>query len=622
MEDYTTSTGKLKITELDFDAIKTALKSYLEGQDEFKDYDFTGSAMNILLDVLAYNTHYNGFYANMLASEMFMDSASLRSSIVSLAKHLGYTPSSRRGSYSYVDVTFEGATSPMVIPKNAKFTTKIGSASHTFLATIARTANKDPISGKYIARNVEIKEGVYFTQTFTVKGTPNEIFEISNEDVDTTSILVGVAGEVYMKADDITELDSNSKVYFLQEGNQNRYQIYFGDGVIGKKPNVDDQIDLSYNVSLLGSGGNGAKQFYLAESISGDVTSVTIALSAGYTRSSGGADRESTSSIRIQAPRQYTTQKRAVTKNDYRTRIMNDYNLVDSVRVWGGEENIPPEYGSVFICVKPRTGYVLSLAERRKIAQDILKKRNVVSITPRFVEPDYLFVIPMVTFAYDPRKTTRTADQIALMVKSTVINYSATELDKFDEYFRHSVLSRQIDDTEPSITNNNTVVLMKKRIKPLLVSSRSYRIHFDNPLHRPHKGHTNILRSSTFTYRGVKNCSVVDFDGRLMITTSGAVEASVAKAYGPSGISSPPMSHYVINSNVGTVNYETGELIMDNFGPTSITDKSEYISFIAKPRIDDIISRENTIITIDDIDVLVSSIDDTNRLKENKVRGY
>ena len=173
--------------------------------------------MNILLDVLAYNTHYNGFYANMLASEMFMDSATLRSSIVSLAKHLGYTPSSRRGSCSYVDVTFEGATSPMVIPKNAKFTTKIGSASHTFLATIARTANKDPISGKYIARNVEIKEGVYFTQTFTVKGTPNEIFEISNENVDTTSILIGVAGEVYMKADDITELDSTSKVSSVYE---------------------------------------------------------------------------------------------------------------------------------------------------------------------------------------------------------------------------------------------------------------------------------------------------------------------------------------------------------------------------------------------------------------------
>lgn len=618
MSNYTTTTNKLKITELDFDAIKTALKSYLIGQDEFKDYDFEGSALNILLDVLAYNTHYNGFYTNMLASEMFMDSASLRSSIVSLAKHLGYTPSSKKGSIVYLDLVFEGAGSLMTIPKGAKFTTKIGSDIHTFLTTKAHTASFDPSDGKYKALNIEVKEGVSFNATHVVATQENQVFQIPNEDVDTTTLTVTAGGETYILADDITEVGATSKVYFLQEGNQNRYEIYFGDGVIGKKPSVSDMVQMVYSASMMGSDGNGASKFNLAESISG-ADLATVTLSSGWTRSSGGAERESTSSIKIQAPRQHALQKRLVTKNDYRTRLENDYNLVDSVRVWGGEENNPPDYGSVYVSIKPKTGYVISRGEQDRIAQDILKKRNVVTVRPVFVDPDYLFVVVDTTLAYDPRKTTRTAEQLKLLVKNTISNYNISNLGRFDEYFRYSLVSKKIDDTEIGIVNNNTNIAMKKRIRPILGVESSYTIKFHNPIYRPHAGHMHVIQSSGFRYRGVDNCYIIDKDSELMVVTSSSAQNDTTSQNTVEMYDG--QSYNVINSFIGTVDYDEGTLHL-NASPTTLNDGGQFIYFNAKPRINDILSGENTIITIETSDVTVRCIDDTDRINENKTRSY
>ena len=617
MADYTTSTNKLKVTELDFDAIKTALKTYLQGQDDFKDYNYDGSAISILLDVLAYNTHYNGFYINMLASEMFMDSASLRSSVVSLAKHLGYTPSSRRGASVYVDITLNGSGTALTIPKNAKFTSKIGNDVHTFLTTEAHTANYDSTDGTYKALQVELKEGVSFYTSYTVQGTNNEIFEIPNENVDTSTISVAVGGAVYTKVDDITELTSTSKVYYLQEGNQNTYEIYFGDGVNGVKPSNGDLVEISYNASSIGLDGNGATSFSLAEALVG-ATSATVTLSSINTRSFGGAERETVSSIRTQAPRQYASQKRVVTTNDYKTRLENDYNLVDSVRVWGGEENNPPEYGVVYVSVKPKSGYVLSEAEKTRLSEDILKKRNVVTVRPKFVSPDYLFVIVDATVSYDLRRTTRTVDQIKSIAKASISNYSSVNLSKFDQYFRYSVLSRVIDDSESGITNNNMVVAMKKRIRPVLRVEGTYRMHFDNAIHRPHKGHTNVIQSSLFTYRGNRNCYIIDRDGFLMVVSSSRADSTnvlntVETDYGEMNI---------LNPDVGSVNYETGEMFIGPFRPTTITDGSPFIYISAKPRIDDILGKENTIITIEPNDITVNCVDDTDRIPSNRVRDY
>jgi hypothetical protein len=620
---YTTTSSKLKITELDFDSIKGALKTYLKGQTEFEGYDFDGSAMSILLDVLAYNTHYNGFYTNMLASEMFMDSASLRSSVVSLAKHLGYTPASKKGSSVEIDVTFQGTGTSILIPKGAKFTSKLGTNIYTYLITESRVAKFDTSTLTYVAKNVKIKEGIAFSSTQTVVGsTTNETFEIPNEEVDLDTLTVAVGGDIYTKADDFTEISSTTKSYFIQEGNHNKYEIYFGDGVIGNKPSVGELVQMEYNISVLGSQGNGAKTFVLAESLTG-ATSVTVAMSPLHTRSSGGSEREDTSTIRIQAPRQYSLQKRVVTGNDYKTRLENDYNIVDSVKVWGGEDNNPPAYGRVFISIKPKAGYVLSRAEAHRVEQEILQKRNVVTVKPKFVDPDYLWIIPDVLVAYDPRKSSRTADQLKALVSASILKYTSGSLNKFDNYFRFSVLSRAIDDSEESILNNNMRVAMKKRIKPIMRVQGSYRIHFDNPLYRPYARNQPIIESSLFTYQGRKNCMIIDVDGILKIVGTGGgttvtgfnSRTNIREDYGTP-----------LNSDIGFVDYNSGEMLVGPFKATTIADGSEYIYFSAKPRIDDIMSRENTIVTIDSSDITINCVDDTDRnrpsILEDSGHGY
>ena len=631
MSDYITTTNNLKITELDFDAIKRALTTYLQGQDEFKDYDFTGSAMNILLDVLAYNTHYNGFYTNMLASEMFMDSASLRSSVVSLAKHLGYTPSSRKGATVNLDITFESSASAVTIPKNFKFTTTVGTTSYTFLTTRAHSAQFNSINQNYQATSVEVKEGINLTASYTVQGTTNEIFDIPNENVDVSTLVVSVAGEYYYLADNYTEVTSNSRVFFLQEGDQNRYQIYFGDGAIGKKPSNGDTVTISYNISVLGSDGNGASVFFPSDTIIAGATNVQVSLSSGFTRASGGAERETTSSIRIQAPRQFGLQKRVVTANDYKTRLENDYNLVDAVRVWGGEENNPPHYGTVYICVKPKTGYVLSSAERTRIGQDIIKKRNVVTVKPVFVDPSYMFIVPDISVSYDPRKTSRTPDQLKALVKANIILYVSNNLTKFDQYFRYSALSRIIDDSEVGITNSNMNIAMKKRFKPINRVQGDFGISFDNPIHRPHSGHMRVIQSTIFKYRNIDRCMLIDKDGELLIVEAGSQTESLnplarpltnPTEYQSGGLNSYLQDYTIVERGAGRVDYSTGEMRLTNFAASSIADGSEYIYIHAKPRIQDVIPKRNTIITIEPDDINIKCIDDTLRIADDRVRSY
>jgi hypothetical protein len=567
----------------------------------------------------------------MLASEMFMDSASLRSSVISIAKHLGYTPASRKGASVRVDLVVESGAS-VTIPKNFKFTSKIGTDTYTFLTTEAYAAQYNTIIANYQIPSIELKEGVAARTTYTVLGTTNEIFEIPNEDVDASTITVAVAGEYYQLADDITEATSTSKVYFLQEGDQNKYQIYFGDGSIGKKPSNGDQVSITYNVSLLGFDGNGASKFFVADTITG-ATSSTVTLSSGVTRASGGSERETTSSVRIQAPRQFGLQKRVVTANDYKTRLENDYNLVDAVRVWGGEENEPPDYGRVYICVKPKTGQVLSGAEEQRIGQDILKRRNVVTVMPKFVSPAYMFIVPDISIAYDPRKTARTPDQLKNLIKANILAYVSNNLSKFDQYFRYSALSRVIDDTEAGIMNSNMNIAMKKRFKPIIRVQGEFSIHFDNPIYRPHAGHARVIQSTLFKYRNVDNCVIIDDNGILKIVSTGINTDSLYStidssdktnpvSYQGGGLNAYSPDYTVLEKNIGTIDYNNGDLRLRKFKTMKIKDGSDYVYIYAKPRIQDIIPKRNTIITIESDDITINCIDDTLRVAEDSVRSY
>lgn len=615
---YLTETNKLKITELDFDSIKAALKTFLKGQDTFKDYNFEGSAINILLDILAYNTHYNGFYTNMLASEMFMDSAALRSSVVSLAKQLGYTPASRKGATVTIDFTHtalsaDAALSRTIsIPKYTKFTTKIENNIYTFLVTESSVGTLGSDNQTYAFSNIKLKEGVEFSSSYTATGDVGQRFAVPNENVDIDTLVVAKGGEIYNKADDITEIKSTDKVYFVQEGRNGLYEIYFGDGIVGVSPKADETIQIDYMITMLGEAGNGVKEFNLATVIGG--SNYTYGPPTGAV-SIAGAERETTETVRLQAPRQYGLQKRVVSADDYRARLKNDYSIVDSVRVWGGEDNNPPAYGKVFISVKPKDGYVLSDSERKKIIEDILKKRNVVTITPEFVDPLYLNLALDCSVIYDQRETTRNSTDLEAIVLNAVTEYNTNNLGKFDQYYQNSVLTKKIDSSEDAIKNSLVGVNIKSSFRPTLGSKEVHVINFNNPLYHPHVGHKSILDSTRFTVGGFDNCYFYDQSGKIYITRqlpSGAPQTTTTSPGIPGNLPTAP---------VGTINYETGEVTID-YSITSIDDSSVYIYLTVVPRSKNIISEQNTILTIDSADITITMNEESTIVESNKVQGY
>jgi len=604
---YTTTTNKLKITELDFDKIKGALKSYLSGQTEFAGYDFEGSGLNILLDVLAYNTHYNAFYINMLASEMFIDSATLRSSIVSIAKQLGYTPSSRKGSTVNLDLTITGTGSSIRLPKNTKFTTSIGSGVYTFLTTATHVIDQESLSsGTYSIGNVEVREGLFTSSTFTAEGIENEKFLIPSVDVDLDTLVVALGGEVYSKATDITDITSTSKVYFVQEGRQEKYEVYFGDGVVGKSPETGDQVELQYNLSMLGSDGNGAKTFTFADSVTG-VTGITPTLSSGYTRSIAGSERETAANIRANAPREFQMQKRVVTGDDYRARLLNDYGSIEAVRVWDGSELDPPEYGRVYIAAKPTSGLRMSAAEKYRIKNDLIKTRSVLGIQPVIVDPEYLTILLDCSVTYDPRQTTRTEDEVMTVVKNAIANYSSTTLNKFDEIYRNSVLTREIDNSEISIKNSATEITVMRSFPVRLRTSANYIIDFSNPLHHPHDGHQSILKSDLFNIAGFTNVELFDLDGRIYIRRGLGSQDR--------GTSQFP------RAAVGSVDYNTG-VVNIQLSITSTLTSSTDLRLYARPDRKDLTGAKTIITTIDSNNSVIRMLNETDLIDSQKVQGY
>ena len=604
---YTTTTNKLKITELDFDKIKGALKSYLSGQTEFSGYDFEGSGMNILLDVLAYNTHYNAFYINMLASEMFIDSATLRSSIVSIAKQLGYTPSSRKGSTVNLDLTITGTGSSIRLPKNTKFTTSIGSGVYTFLTTETHIIEETGVSsGTYAGVGIEVREGLFTSSTFTAEGVENEKFLIPSVDVDLDTLVVALGGEVYSKATDITDITATSKVYFVQEGRQEKYEVYFGDGVVGKSPETGDQVELQYNLSMLGSDGNGAKIFTFADSVNG-VTGITATLSSGYPRSIAGSERETAANIRANAPREFQMQKRVVTGDDYRARLLNDYGSIEAVRVWSGTDLDPPEYGRVYIAAKPTSGLRMSAAEKYRIQNELIKTRSVIGVQPVIVDPDYLTVLLDCSVTYDPRQTVRTEDQVVTVVKNAIANYSSTTLNKFDEIYRNSVLTREIDNSEISIKNSTTEVTMMRSFAVRAGTFADYRIDFSNPFHHPHAGHQSILRSVLFNIPGFTNVELFDLDGTIFIRR---------------GIGSKNRGTTQFpRAAVGRISYTEG--IVDlQLTVTGTVGLASTLRLYANPESRDLSGARTIITTIDTTNSVIRMIKETDIIESKRVGSY
>mgnify|MGYP004178344961 CR=1 FL=1 len=450
----------MKVTELDFDLIKESFKNYLKGNvtDDgfsFTDYDFEGSGLSVLMDLLAYNTHYNAFYTNMISNEMFLDTTTLRESAVSIAKQLGYTPASIRGSKATVSISFTATNlggQPVPIPKGTMFTTELDEGTYGFVTTQSYTAL--PSGDVYTVSDVEITEGLYTSVQYSFNSQLNQNFMIPNKNVDTSTITIlvtdvisGTSGTVYTLAEDYAALDGNSPVFFLQEVSDELYEVYFGDGNVGKKPADGNIIDISYVISN-GDVGNGASIF-----TSDPISSPDTSLNAGpfsttittQTSSAGGASRESIDSIKYLAPRNYEAQNRAVTTDDYKTRIMTDYPQVDAVACWGGEENDPPNYGKVYVSIKPKSGYVVTETDRDYIKKEILKSRNIATVEPIIVDPDYLYLGVDSTIKWDSRLTSLTSETLRAGVTNEILEWAQNNVEKFETYFRYTAFALLIN---------------------------------------------------------------------------------------------------------------------------------------------------------------------------------
>jgi len=597
-----TNDTRLTVTEFDFDDVKSNLKIFLKSQTEFTDYDFEGSGMNILLDVLAYNTHYLGFNANMLANEMFLDSASLRSSVVSHAKTLGYEPTSATAPKAIVDVTLNTTgVATATLSAGTVFTSTVDEVDYQFV-TIADVTKSNTGAGIPFT-NIDIYEGTYVTTRYTVDSSDvDQRFILPDNRSDTSTLTVKVQTSsadttttTYTKATDITQVSSTSYSYFLQEVESGKFEIYFGDGVIGTALSDDNIVILQYVVTNK-AGANGASIF----ANSGAIATVTDVSVSTVGSASGGAEPESISSIKYNAPLDYASQGRCVTAEDYKLYAKKLFTNTESVQVWGGEHGSfdtslgvtdTAVYGKVYISIKSTTGNDLTTTEKNQLVTD-LAPYTVASITPVIVDPETTYLILTTKFKYDSSATTSITADLETSVTSTLTTYNTDNLKQFGSMFRHSQLTGQIDDTDTAILSNVTNLSVGKFFTPTITASTAYTVNFNNAFYNPHSGHNatagGIIASTGFKISGdTTNVMYFDDDG----------EGNLRVYYIVAGV------RVYQDSTAGTVTYSTGKISINGIYITDVSDvdgaTSTQIRVTATPDSKDIVPVRNQLLEID-----------------------
>ena len=608
-----TNNKRLEVTEFDFDDVKDNLKTFLGAQTEFTDYDFEGSGMSALLDVLAYNTHYLGFNANMLANEMFLDSSSLRSSVVSHAKTLGYVPSSARASKATVDVTLNTNDTSATMPSGTVFNTTVDDVSYQFSTisdvTKSNTGNTIPFVG------VDIYEGSFITTRYTVDSSDiDQRFIITDNRADTTTLTVKVqtsstdsSSNTFTEATDITQVTTGSNVYFLQEVEAGLFEVYFGDGIIGTALSDDNIVILTYVVSNK-TAANGASIFTNSAAIA-SITDVSVATSA---TSTAGSEPESISSIKYNAPLDFASQGRCVTSEDYKVFAKKYFPNTQSVQVFGGEAGSfdtslgvvdTPEYGKVFISIKSTTGNALTATEKTQLVTN-LAPFTVASITPVIVDVQTTKLILQVVFKFDSSKTTKTSSTLASNISSTLTTFNTDSLGQFEGVFRHSKVTGLIDGADNSITGNITKVTMSDDLTPTIGTSTGYTIRFNNKLYNPHAGHNSasggVISSTGFKISGdTTNDMFFDDNG------SGVLRLYYLVA----GV------RIYQDETAGTVDYAAGKIVINSINITTISSvdgaASSIIRVTAIPDSSDIVPLRNQLLEIDFINTTVLGEVDT-----------
>tara|TARA_B100001057_G_scaffold102008_2_gene99155 strand:+ start:9256 stop:11109 length:1854 start_codon:yes stop_codon:yes gene_type:complete len=585
---------RIDVTELDFDNIKDNLKTFLKQQDQFTDYDFEGSGMSTLLDVLAYNTHYNAVYANVLANEMFLDSADIRNSIVSHAKHVGYTPRSATSPIANLNVVVSDLSgSTAVAARGTSFTTTVDGVSYTYVVKDDTTIS--PVSGVYTFSELPVYEGTLVNNKYTVDtSNADQRFLIKNALADTTTLKVTVQNSstdsttaTYTKSTDLADVTSTSTVYFLEGVEDEQYEVVFGDGVLGKALSTGNIVTLSYIVTN-GADSNGASSFSLSGTIAGS-SSATITTASN---SSGGSDPETPDSIRFNAPRQYASQNRAVTAKDYESRVKTIFPNAQSVQVWGGEDNSTPVYGRVYISIKPKTGTSVTEADKTDIITQ-LKDFNVVSITPVIEDVETTFLQLNVDVKYDQKATTKSADSIKSLVQSAITTFNTNNIQQFDQMFRHSKFIETINKVDTAILSNITTVKLHKSFTATTTASTTYTINFENALYNPHSGHNasggGVLTSTGFKINGdTTNEYFLDEDG----------DGNVRLYYLVAGVRT------YANNTQGTINYTTGQVVLNSLFVTEVSNvdgaTSTTIRITVTPNSVDVKPVRNQVIEIDE----------------------
>jgi len=593
----------LNVTELDFADIKKNLKNYLKQQSEFNDYDFEGSGLSVLLDVLAYNTHYNALNAHYSLNEAFLDSAQIRGNVVTRAKLLGYVPRSilspRAQVNLVVDVSSEVGTKPSVLslPRGTKLNTVI--EGEEFQYVVLETQQANLVGNTYTFSNVVITEGTIRTLKYRVDNDiENQKFQLSDFNADSSTLRVRVQAneesssyDIYTKFESLKNVDSTSKIYYIQENASGYYEIFFGDGVTGFKPSNNNIVTLDYVITE-GAESNGANVFSMVDNISGySNIAVTTAVKAA-----GGAEAETLESIRFNAPLTFTTQNRAVTSDDYAAIIKKEFSNIDSISTWGGEDNDPPDYGRVYIAIKPLLSETLTTAEKTDITGAILKGKNVVSITPQIVDPNFTYLELDTFFKYNPNLTDRSSVELQSVVRDTISDYNFNNLNKFDGVFRHSQLTRAIDSADPSILNTVVRPRMFQYITPTVdtnnvVELQNHTLTFVAPFYQSGSSTDFILTSTAFGLAAAPTTN--HFFGDEPIAGSVNRRVFVYKVVNGQNVT--------VISDAGLLEPTLGKLTLNNFRPNNTNRIRLTIipdSLDLAPKRDQLISIDNNFVTI------------------------
>jgi hypothetical protein len=632
--------NKIAVDGLEFYEIKNNLKRFLSSQDKFKDYNFEGSGLSILLDLLAYNTHYINYYSNMVANEMFLDTATVRDSVVSHSKLLGYTPTSNKGARAQVSVTVaadgDGGVASEFLPRYSTFLATGGGVSFSFRTIDTykfepKSYDENGIVQEYWIPEVTIVEGRPTVSTFVVDRTnsPSQRFVIPESNIDISTLKVRVQASVtnisgydeyWTLVSDPLQLSPTSKVYFVQETENTKYEVYFGDDIAGKGLQNGNIVVLEYLVTSADpteANGIGATDTESVQSFSleasdfadPDVVTIDPAL--------GGSEREGIDSIKYYAPRGFQAQDRAVTVEDYSFMLARDYPFADSIYVWGGEDNTPPVYGKVFVSIKPSRGTSLTNQEKEAIKTGILKKFNIVGVTPEIVDPDYTYLKFETTIKMNPTKTTKTPNEVKQVVKNAVNSYVNGNLGKFGGNLLASRLSSNIDSSDTSVEASGTVISLEKRISPNYGVDANYTTDFSNPIEPETITSNGFLHfdaakasfSSPYSVAYLRD----DGNGQINVVTyeplpGTSASASSAVSTNPTSLAEKPFR--VLKSRAGSINYGSGQVDLPTLNIAGLSGINPVLKIGAQPsNFAEIVADKNQLLVMDNADPTSNFVD-------------